>query len=258
MENTLIDGRYLLLAALGSGGEARVFRARDSATGEEVAVRLALHARTQLTAVEPPAFTQDGWVRLLASGNDPQHGIYQVLEILDGKTLRQQVELGPLDNAAWGGLVEQSLMAVKAVHLAGWIHGDLNADNFLRTVSGWKLLELPFLRFARPPGRSALFGSIHTLAPEQFAGKEPDVRSDLYALGCLYYFAASGAYPHPGATSQEVAIHCLRFAPDSLGEKAPSLPSAWSDWVMKLLAPKPADRFSSVAAARQLLGVPVA
>jgi hypothetical protein len=52
-----------------------------------------------------------------------------------------------------------------------------------------------------------------------------------------------------------VAIHCLRFAPVPLHQAAPGLPAAWADWVMQLLAPKPGDRFSSVAAARQLLGV---
>jgi len=256
MENTLIDGRHLLLAPLGSGGEARVFRARDSATGTDVAVRLAQRSgRNPAICAEPPPVFHDNWVRLLASGVDPQHGVYQVFELLEGKTLGQLILSGPLDNNAWRLFVDQSLDAVKALHTAGWPHGDLHADNFILAASGWKLLELPFLRFNPPEGRSALFGSIHTLAPEQIDGARPGIRADLYSLGCLYYYAASGAYPHPGASSQEVAIHCLRFAPIPLREKAPGLPSAWSDWVMKLIAPQPKDRFPSTAAARQLLGV---
>jgi serine/threonine protein kinase len=120
------------------------------------------------------------------------------------------------------------------------------------------LLELPFFRFDPPAGRSALFGSIHTLAPEQIDGAAPSVSADLYSLGCLYYYAASGAHPHPGASSQEVAIHCLRFSPEPLREKAPALPAPWSDWVMILLAREPGQRCPSVAAARQLLGLEVA
>jgi serine/threonine protein kinase len=256
MENTLIDGRYLLLAALGSGGEARVFRARDSATGNDVAVRLAQQPeRNQAAPAEPPPPFHDGWVRLLASGVDPQHGIYQIFELLEGQTLGQLIPSGPLDPGAWRFFVDQSLDAVEALHDAGWIHGDLNADNFFQTAFGWKVLELPFLRLDPPEGRSALFGSIHTLAPEQIDGAMPDIRTDLYALGCLYYYAASGAYPHPGASSQEVAIHCLRFAPEPLHDKAPDLPVTWTGWVMKLIAPRPEDRFSTIAAARQLLGV---
>ena len=254
MENTLIDGRYLLLDALGSGGEARVFRARDTTTGDETAVRLALRPGTPAAPGQPPAF-HDGWVRLLAAGLDPQYGAYQVFELLEGRTLGQLIRSGPLDPNEWRFFVDQSLDAVEALHAAGWTHGDLNADNFFQAASGWKLLELPFLRFDPPAGRSALFGSIHTLAPEQIDGARPDVRSDLYALGCLYYYAASGAYPHPGPNNQEVAIHCLRFAPDPLGEKAPGLPASWSAWVMNLLARDPDQRFPTVAAARQLLGV---
>jgi serine/threonine protein kinase len=254
MENTLIDGRYLLLADLGSGGEARVFRARDTTTGNETALRLALRPGAHTAFDSPPPF-HDGWVRLLAAGTDPQYGAYQVFELLEGRTLGQLVPSGSLDPDEWRLFVDQSLDAVEALHDAGWTHGDLNADNFFQTASGWKLLELPFLRLDPPAGRSALFGSIHTLAPEQIDGARADVRSDLYALGSLYYYAASGAHPHPGASSQEVAIHCLRFAPEPLGEKAPGLPASWSAWVMTLLEREPGHRFPSVAAARQLLGV---
>jgi len=254
MEDTLIDRRYLLLAAIGSGGEARVFRARDTTTGDEVALRLALRPGPS-AAFEPPEFFHDGWVRFLAAGSDPHYDAYQVFELLKGLTLGQLIRPGPLNPSDWRFFVDESLDAVEALHDAGWIHGDLNADNFLQTASGWKLLELPFFRLAPPEAHTALFGSIHTLAPEQIDGARPDIRSDLYALGCLYYYAASGAYPHPGANEQEVAIHCLRFAPEPLGEKAPGLPAPWSAWVMTLLAREPDHRTSPVAAARQLLGV---
>jgi len=254
MENTLIDGRYLLLAAIGTGGEARVFRARDTTTGDDIALRLAHYSGTHAAPSQPP-FHHDGWVRLLAAGTDPQYGAYQVFELLEGRTLGQLIRSRPLDPRGWRFFVDESLDAVEALHDAGWTHGDLNADNFFRTASGWKVLELPFLRLDPPEGRSALFGSIHTLAPEQIDGARADVRSDLYSLGCLYYYAASGAYPHPGSNDQEVAIHCLRFAPDPLGEKAPGLPAPWSAWVMNMVAREPRDRFPTIAAARQLLGV---
>jgi eukaryotic-like serine/threonine-protein kinase len=254
MQNTLIDGRYLLLADLGSGGEARVFRARDTATGNETALRLALQPAAHHVPDPLPAF-HDGWVRLLAAGSDPHHGAYQVFELLEGRTLGQLIGSGPLDPNEWRNFVDQSLDAVEALHAVGLPHGDLNAGNFFQTASGWKLLELPFLRLDPPAGRSPLFGSIHTLAPEQIDGAQPNIQTDLYALGCLYYYAASGAWPHPGANDREIAIHCLRFEPDPLGEKAPSLPASWSAWVMTLLARDPAHRFPTVAAARQLLGV---
>jgi serine/threonine protein kinase len=254
MENTLIDGRYELISALGSGGEARVYLAQNLPAANRVALRLAHHPGAKVVPVELPDF-HEGWVRLLDAGSDPQYGAYQVFELLEGKTLAEQVLSGRLDGETWRFFVDQSLDAVEALHASGWIHGDLNGANFFHARAGWKLLELPFLRFEAPKGRSALFGSIHTLAPEQIDGKQPDVRSDLYSLGCLYYYAASGKWPHPGTNSQEVAIHCLRFAPERLDKIAPGLPRPWSLWVMQLLAREPDHRFPSIAAARQLLGV---
>jgi serine/threonine protein kinase len=257
MDATIIDGRYLLLEVLGAGGEANVYRAHDTADDSEVALRLSLYLGTLPEAIDikPPETLHDGWVRLLRSGTDQINGDYQVFELLEGATLSNLIKTAPLTVEAWRLFVDQSLDALDALHASGWVHGDLNADNFFHTTAGWKLLELPFYRLTPPEERSPIFGSIHTIAPEQIDGAEADVLSDLYSLGCLYYYAASGAYPHPGANAQEVAIHCLLFPPEPLAEKAPHLPEAWADWVMTLLARKPAERFATAKQACQLLGV---
>jgi serine/threonine protein kinase len=250
-EEQMIAGRYRLLAPLGSGGEARVYRAHDSREAREVALRLPLKPVVAPASTERPEF-HPGWVRLLADGIDPVRGCYQVFELLEGETLSEKIRRGPLEKDAWLSFVRQSLDAVEALHGAGWVHGDLNAENFLERRGCWKLLELPFLRLGLPSERSGLFGGLHTLSPEQLEGRVPDFRSDLYALGCLYYYAAAGAYPHPGATRQEVAISVLRFSPASLEEKAPALSAAWARWTMNLLG---RDRPPSVTAARRLLEI---
>jgi serine/threonine protein kinase len=247
-EEPLIADRYQALELIGSGGEARVFRALDLWQNHEVALRLPLH--TMPPQAPPPAASHPGWVRLLECAPD---GSYQVFELLHGETLRQLVARAPLDEKSWLEFIHQSLDAVEALHAAGWIHGDLNADNFLLAKSHWKLLELPFLRLTPPADRSVLFGSIHTLSPEQLENRTPDSRSDLYALGCLYYYAATGEYPHAGSSTREIAISLLRFAPVPLREKAPAISGKLSDWVMTLLQRDPQSRFPSIAAARRLL-----
>jgi serine/threonine protein kinase len=254
MENTSIDKRYRLVAPIGAGGEARVFRAHDSTTNTDVALRLA-PGSTQMVFTHAVPAHHDRWVKFLDSGSDPQYGFYQTFELLEGRTLRQVIQSAPLEVGDWRFLVDQSLDAVEVLHDAGWVHGDLNADNLFHTDSGWKLLELPFVRLAPQARRSALFGSIYTLAPEQIDGAIATVASDIYALGCLYYFAASGAYPHPGASSTEVAIHCLRFPPDPLDNKARDLSPIMTDWVMHLLQRDAVARPATIAAARHLLRV---
>jgi serine/threonine protein kinase len=257
MIDARIADRYVLLAPIGSGGEARVYRARDETSGTEVAVRLALAEVASVISAPPPS-SHENWVRYFDSGIDPQHGAYQVFELLEGQTLGEIVSIGPLTAEEWREFVEESLETVNALHLADWVHGDLNADNFLRTTAKWKLLELPFFRFESPASRSSMFGSIFTLAPEQVDGSKASVRTDIYALGCLYYYAASARWPHAGASVQEVAIHSLMHPADPLRAAVPTLPAAWCDWVMTLIARRPEDRAPSAAAARQLLADAVA
>jgi serine/threonine protein kinase len=250
-----IASRYRLEEKIGTGGEASVFRATDLSTHREVALRL-----SPTEVGESPQPTRDvpahhpGWVRLLDRGVDPAHGAYAVFELLRGETLGELTKRGPLPPDAWLAFARQSLDAVEALHGAGWLHGDLNADNFfLDGNATWKLLELPFHHAAPVKKRSALFGSIYTLSPEQFADRPADARSDLYALGCLYYKAASGVYPHAGGSEADIAIGRIRFPAEPLGPRARGLSGALAGWVMRLLERDPDDRPSDAGAARQLL-----
>jgi serine/threonine protein kinase len=251
-----IAARYRLEEKIGTGGEARVFRATDQSTGLEIAVRLLPKEGAESLgdrARDLPA-PHPGWVRLLDRGVDPAHGSYAVFELLHGETLAALTRSGPLPSAAWLAFARQSLDAVGALHEAGWVHGDLNADNFLlETGTTWKLLELPFHHAAPGKKRSTLFGSIYTLSPEQFANQPANVRSDLYALGCLYYKAASGAYPHAGGSEAGIAIGRIRFPAEPLRERAREFPEKFAGWVMRLIERDPADRPGDAGAARQLL-----
>ena len=252
-DEPLIAGRYRLLELLGSGGEAEVYRVRDEKENKDAALRRPRKEHREAVAIPELPF-HPGWVRLFDAGVDPDHGPFQVLELLEGETLREVAKRGPLDDAAWKKFITQSLDAVGALHAAGWVHGDLNADNFFLAGATWKLLELPFLRLAPEASRSTIFGSIHSLSPEQLHGQPADTRSDLYALGCLYYYAATGAYPQPGGTRQEVVIGILRFPPVPLLEKSPGRDPALAAWVMSLLERDPQKRAANAVEARSLLG----
>jgi serine/threonine protein kinase len=248
-----IASRYRLEEKIGMGGEARVFRACDLVTGGDVAVRLSPRNDSPATDREIPAGHR-GWVQLLDRGVDSAQGAYAIFELLQGETLGALTARGPLAHEVWLDFARQSLEAVGALHRAGWIHGDVNADNFLLDAgTTWKLLELPFHPAVPAEQRSPLFGSIYTLSPGQLSGRLPDARSDLYALGCLYYKAASGSYPHAGGNAAEIAVGRLRFPPASLEELAPGFPVSRAAWIMRLLERDPGDRPDDAHAARQLL-----
>jgi serine/threonine-protein kinase len=249
----LIDDRYELRELAGAGGEARVFRARDRKTDRDVAIRFSTDS-TRLEKI--PGNLHPSWVRWLGAGTDAEKGPYLVLEFLRGETLEQKIGQSPLAPEDWLTFLREASDAVEALHQAGYTHGDLNAQNFLqveKSSPAWKLLDLPFLRSPAP--RAPAFGGIHTLAPEQLESRAPDARSDWYALGCLYYYAATGEYPHAGANAAEIAISLLRFPPAPLREKAGAYPPELADWVMGLLARDPGRREPAISAARRLLAV---
>lgn len=253
----LFDGRYEWPEPLASGGEAEVWRARDIQTGEEVAIRLARPEHRLTNPGEPMPEFHPGWVRYFRSGRDAQRGPYQVFELLRGETFAQRTENRPLDPAEWLAFAQESLAAVAALHAGGWTHGDLNAANFIRRENPphvWKLLELPFLHLNPDKPHTSMFGSIHTLAPEQLEGHAASAASDVYALGCLYYKGATGEFPHHG-TSAEIAIARLRFPPEPLSAKAPAFPAAWAAWVMTLLERELQKRPDAATAARHLLAM---
>jgi serine/threonine protein kinase len=248
-----IASRYLLEEKIGAGGEARIFRAHDLKTGDEVAIRFSSRDDSSAAGREAPA-PHSGWVRLLDRGVAGEHGPFTVFELLRGETLGAMTTHSPLSPKAWLDFARQSLDSVGALHRAGWVHGDLNADNFLlHNGTTWKLLELPFHQAAPVEKRSPLFGSIYTLAPEQLASHLPDIRSDLYALGCLYYKAATGIYPHAGGTEADIAVERLRFPATPIIEIASDFPVVWAASIMRLLERDPADRPVDAEAARQLL-----
>jgi len=248
----IIAERYEIGEPLGHGGEARDFRARDREANNTVAIRFGERADASWHPVFPAP--RPGWVRQLDRGFDVQHGAFSTYELLEGETLAAIASRAPLGCATWLDFVRQSLGAVAALHEEGWVHGDLNAGNFLLDGgSTWKLLELPFHQAAPPESRSPLFGSIFTLAPEQIEGRRPDPRSDLYSLGCLYYYAACGAYPHAGGSEADVAVGRLRFAPAPLHELAPALPRHMVDWTLCLLARDAAERPTDAGAALRSL-----
>lgn len=251
----IVAQHYEIGERLGTGGEAHVFRARHRPTGTEVALRLTPpNVAGEMRSMRQPPEQFPGWVRLLDHGIDPAHGVYSVFELLRGETLGAMLARGVLPAQEWHRFVRESLDAVDALHRAGWVHGDLNADNFLlHEGSTWKLLDLPFHDTTPAEMRSPLFGSIYTMAPEQFAARAPDVRSDLYALGCLYYAAAAGAFPHAGGTEADIAIGRLRFPPEPLEARSAALTSNEAGWVMRLLAIDPVERPADVGTARQLL-----
>jgi eukaryotic-like serine/threonine-protein kinase len=199
---------YRILECVGRGGMSVVYRARDEATGELVALKMmsyrliydshALsrfrHEASLLQEIEHPHVTRL-W-RLFRAYNT----YFLAMELCDGVDLQRLVNArGPLPERDVRGILGQLASALDYIHRRGLVHRDLKPANVMITRGGdVKLTDfgiavstLP-LDDAAPTAEQSLLGTPAYMAPEQLSGGSVDRRADVYALGCLAYELLTG------------------------------------------------------------------
>ncbi len=265
-----IAERYEIRRAIGSGGSGSVFQAWDLQLQRYVAVK-------RWNPPEPMLDDPEGTERLwreamtLAAIQHPNiltihdfgvddKGPYVITEYVDGETLDVVVKHAPFGVDEFADAAQQTLEALIAAHQAGMIHRDLKPQNIMRTrlPSGawqYKILDFGLARFVTQPtvqsmeGNKSIYGSILYIAPEQLRHQPLDARTDIYAMGCVFYYMLSGHSAVDGETIPDLITSHLQHNVKPLSELRPDLPAALSDWVMKALSYSPEDRYPSAAAA---------
>ncbi|MGP3689842.1 serine/threonine-protein kinase [Streptomyces sp. IBSNAI002] len=232
----LIDGRFELVAPLGSGGMGTVWRARD----------IALHREVALKEVRPPdpatAAAQPGLVDQLreravrearalarlahphvvtihhivepAVGADGSYGHpWIVMELVRGGSLHDRMASGPLPLADVLRLGRDVLSALRAAHAEGVLHRDVKPANVLLRPDGSAVLtDFGIAALHGSTGLTStgvLIGSPEYIAPERVRGEEGLAASDLWSLGMLLYVAAEGVHPLRRATSLATVVAVL-------------------------------------------------
>lgn len=196
-----------------SGGYAHVQRVRDGATGAGVALKRPQPASVEASrqcAVEIEVLSKvqhPHLIRLLDHGRDEQ-GLFAVLEWIEGESLEARLSRGPLSEPDARSLLVSLVSALQALHAAGYVHGDVNADNVMLATDE-RVVLIDFGNVAQLGGPCAgLTGSIHSMAPELFEHQPPSAATDWYALGVLSYQALCGQLPFQGETkAQVIAAH---------------------------------------------------
>jgi serine/threonine-protein kinase len=212
-----------LLECLSRSSQGEVWRARDRETGAIVAVKKP-GGSAELVSIRHPQV-----VRVLECDEEEM-----VMEWIEGTNLEK---LGRLDAASFDALVRQSLSGLSAIHEAGFLHLDLKPENILQSPRGFILIDLGSTK-PLADAKADLKGSVHFMAPECFEGGKLDERTDLYALGCVFYFALSGRLPFEGELAPQVITAHLQHRVEPLEGEV-------GEWIGRLMARKPADRPAS-------------
>jgi len=260
-----LDQRYKIKRLIGEGGMGRVYEAEHSQLGKRLAVKV-LHPlysteeevveRFRREARAASSIGHPNIVNVTDSGTTPDGRAYFVMELLDGMELADVItQEGPLDYERAVDISMQVCEALGAAHQVGIIHRDLKPENvFLTTVGGRtdvvKILDFGIAKSARlervrggqltEPGLAV--GTPEYMAPEQAAGKPPDPRFDIYAVGGILYAVLTGRPPHRGANVLEILTRKATRNPTPPRSYRPDIPVELERAIVSALARNPERR----------------
>ncbi len=264
-------GPYEILGPVGEGGMGEVYRARDTRLNRSVAIKVL----PQSIANDPDRmrrFEQEA--RTVAAINHPnilavydvgvQEGTpYLVTELLEGETLRERLDRGPISVKKAIDIGSQIAHGLSAAHERGIIHRDLKPENIFLTKDGHtKLLDFGLAKASSTavatgnisaitmqtmqtePG--VVMGTAPYMAPEQVRGQQVDYRADIFSFGAVLYEMLCGKRAFAGDTSVEIMTAILKSEPPELDVQQAKVPPALDRIVRHCLEKDPGDRFQSV------------
>ena len=255
----LLDNRYEILEVVGTGGMAKVYKARCHRLNRLVAIKILREDLSQDAEFRRRFHDESQAVAMLSHPNimavyDVSRSSeleYIVMELIDGITLKQYMQKKG-NKLNWREALHFITQIVKALghaHSRGIIHRDIKPHNIMVLRDGSvKVADFGIARLASG-GHSTLtqeaLGSVHYISPEQARGSHIDARSDLYSTGVVLYEMIAGRLPFEGDTPVAVAIQHINSIPLSPRELDPSIPEALEEITMKAMAPNPANRYRS-------------
>ncbi|HZT43824.1 MAG TPA: protein kinase [Chthonomonadaceae bacterium] len=253
-------GHYVLVQEVGRGAVSTVYEARDLELGRTVALKV-----LDLPRSLQPGQDEDRIARLkrearaMARLSHPnivtvhelaeQDGTYYlVMEFLDGTTLRDRMNGGPIPPEEAAEILAQIAAGLDAVHRQGLLHRDIKPSNVMLLYNGQvKLLDFGVARAtddAAMTQTGAVIGSPAYLAPEQLADGPVTPAADIWSLGILLYEMLAGRLPFPAASVPGVMYKIAHTKPAPLPGVSPGV----QDVLRRALEKDPAKRFPSAHA----------
>jgi len=259
----LLAERYEILKLLGQGGMGAVYKARDTELGRIVALKLIradlasnpeILLRFKQELILAREVTHRNVIRIFDLGQTKGFK-FITMEFVDGRDLRTLLrEKGRLPPAETVRIIAQICRALESAHAAGVVHRDLKPQNIMLDAKDRVyVMDFGIAHSLEAPGMTqtgALMGTPEYMSPEQARGMKVDARSDLFALGIIFYEMLTGNSPYKADTALATLLKRTQERPPPPAEVDPAIPKGISDVVMKCLEIDRDLRFSS---AREIL-----
>lgn len=261
VQSELVLGRYRPLRPLGSGGSGSVWLARDEQNGLDVALKIVPRegkaaSRAEREAEAAARLRHPSCQRAYGFGRDSQH-VYIAYEYVPGRTFREALRGGELDDASAIEACAQVLEALAHAHSRGIVHRDVKPSNVLlaegRDVSV-RVLDFGLAQIQQAETLTAqgdVPGTLAYISPERLAGALTTEAADVWAVGLMLWEALAGRHPFWRGSLLETARAIEAGAP-RLETVRPDLPKPLLAAVNRALDLDPARRPSAAALAGTL------
>ncbi len=263
---SVLDGRYRVVDVLGMGGVGIVYRAEHLGLKREVAVKVLRKSFVEHTSLRPRF---DREARAMAAMSHPnivsvmdfgaaEGAPFIVMELLEGRTLRELMDEGPVPEAEALRISRELLRGLGYAHGRGLVHRDVKPGNvFLQALDAQgehvKLLDFGFAKIQAGSELTTgsmisavdeTFGTPAYMSPEQAMGDNLDHRADLYSVGVVIFEMLAGDKPFDGELHEIVKAHLAAPVPP-IEEFRPDVRvrPPLAELLAKAMAKNPVDRF---------------
>jgi serine/threonine protein kinase len=273
-------GPYEILSPLGAGGMGEVLKAKDTRLQRTVAIKVLpselssdaeRRSRFEREAHAASALNHPNITTVFDIGEDDGTH-YIVMELVEGKTLRELLEDGPLPPAKLLPLATQIAEGLAKAHSAGIVHRDLKPENLMVTDDGLvKILDFGLAKLT-PQGaeegseaptetkvtqQGVFLGTVPYMSPEQAASRPLDYRTDQFSFGSILYELATGKRAFKKETAPETLAAIIEEEPEPIRKLNETVPAELAAVVERCLAKDRAGRYESTEElAKELKTVP--
>src|SRR5215470_19106010 len=255
---TLVGARYQIQKILGQGGMGAVYQARDQELDRTIALKI-IRPELASNAGILQRFKQE----LILSRNVTHKNVVHIfdlgeaegtkfitMEFVEGEDLRSVLRHhGKFSARKAVAIVQQVCRALEAAHAEGVIHRDLKPQNIMRDPQGRiVVMDFGLARSLESDGMTqtgALVGTLEYMSPEQALGEPLDQRSDLFAVGLIFYELLTAKSPYRADTGIATLVKRTREAAVPVSEIDHSVPKSLSMVVSRCLERVPKDRYNS-------------
>lgn len=269
-------GKYKLISLLGSGGMSAVYLAEHTLMRRRVAIKVLPQSRIEDSSYlerfhrEAQAVASLDHPNIMRAYDVDQEGKvhFLVMEYIEGQSLLELVVAkGPLNFVHCAEYMRQAAEGLSHAHEEGMIHRDIKPGNILVDKRGVvKILDMGLAMFFDPSGKDdeeasltiqhdeRVLGTADYLSPEQALNShQVDVRTDIYSLGCTFYFILTGHPPFPeGSLAQRLLYHQTK-QPTPVEKERPEVPASLTAILRKMMEKKPEDRYQTATEVQEAL-----